>query len=720
MTKQTTIFCLIGILAALTPGVAIAQNDTTRTDFDDTAIVLPEFTIKDLTPCSKVKGDAIRTVVVGSMLAQAGSCVDVLNRIPSLKTDDDGVVEVLGRGTAEVYINGRKVQDLRELSRLQSDQIKTVDVVQNPGAQYAASVKAVVRITLKKPKGEGLSFVDKAGAAYRYGFAANNNLDLNYRVGGLDVTGSFWAGVDHTQEYFQENALVYKVGEHNYLGKSKQHAPFKWSGWSPQLSVNYTADDKHSFGAYYKFDRRPSQTTIGWLNTNSYEDGAYTELLESDIAQKITFSKHIFNAYYNGIIGNFGINFNFDGLFDVNDDTNATNETITDASGITKFRGVDNYTQSKNRFWATKLVFVHPVWKGNLLFGGEYSRNNRTDVYSVVSKESLPMVNTDTRINESVVSGFLEYDRQLGRVNAKVGVRYEYLSTGYYEFGIKQDDTSRSYGNWFPTIALNMSVGIAQLSLSYRRDIKRPDYGDLTSSTIYVNKYAYQTGNPYLKPTYSHTLLLNAAYRDFNFAVNYSHTKDVVTLVTEPYPGSDDPLLSIIHPVNTSKGYDKMVLNASYRPVIGVWHPMASVSWVMQNYKTLTADGTEKTMNHPLWLFVWNNDIELPVNFRLNAFVQFRTKGDYDNRRADAVSCNVGVGLQRDFDLKAMGKLTADLRCYDIFNTNKSEITMFGIRELTSFNPARRYFSLTVTWKFNEARSKYRGTGAGKEQRERM
>ncbi|WP_028910524.1 outer membrane beta-barrel family protein [Prevotella sp. AGR2160] len=494
----------------------------------------------------------------------------------------------------------------------------------------------------------------------------------------------------------------------------------KWRGWSPQIQVNYMIDENHSFGAYYKWDNHPWQNFSGWLNTESYEDDRYRELSESNIYQQTTFKKHIFNAYYNGKVGKLGIDFNVDGLFDSTSDPNGTEEHITDAEGNKTFRKVDNFTKSKNRFWATKLVLTYPIAKGTLTLGGEYSYNNRTDSYSYQSEQQLPVTNSDTRIRESMTAGFMEYGRNFGRLFAQAGVRYEYLYTGYFESGKRQDEMSRKYGDWFPTALLSMPLGKVQLSLSYRQDIMRPEYGNLTNSTIYINRYTYQTGNPYLRPAYSHVVVLNAAYKALNFVVNYSYTKDVATLVTEPYPGSDDPLLSIIHPVNTKDGYDKLVINPSFRPTIGKWHPLWSAGWILQNYKTLTASGKEMTMNRPFWQFVWNNDIELPADIRLNACLQLTTKGDYDNLRMTRTACNLGLGVQRDFALKALGKLTADLRCYDIFNTNKSGVTIYGIRELTSYNPSRRYFSLDITWKFNEARSKYRGTGAGQEQKARM
>ena len=99
---------------------------------------------------------------------------------------------------------------------------------------------------------------------------------------------------------------------------------------------------------------------------------------------------------------------------------------------------------------------------------------------------------------------------------------------------------------------------------------------------------------------------------------------------------------------------------------------------------------------------------------------QWLPKGDTNNFRITRSVFNSFVGVQRDISLRSLGSLTADLRCYDPFETAKDEGIIFGIRELTSKNPARRTFMLNLTWKFNEARSKYRGSGAGEKQKARM
>lgn len=684
------------------------------------ATLLGEVVVVSNLPKTRVKGEAMRTTIEGTILEKAGTAADAMKRVPSLEAERDGGVKVLGRGDAEVYINGRKVQDMNELSRLRSDQIEHVDVIQNPGARYAASTKAVVRIQLKKAQGEGFSFQDNLNGMYQYGYTIANNLDMNYRIGGLDLTASFWTGrYGHTKQ-LQDNELIYYVGPDHIKSVTTQEGKNIWKGWSPQLQVNYMFNENHSLGAFYKYDRHPGTDFSDMFYTDNYVNGNLTEHSESDIRQSDTFKKHIFNAYYNGKIGKLGIDFNVDGLFDKTETPGSTFETATLATGETTQRSIESNTRNGNDFWATKLIFSYPVWKGNLSLGGEYSHNHRTDAYSFTATDAVPVKATDTKINESSTAAFMEYGRLFGRVFAQVGLRYEHLKNDYYNFGVREDEVCRNYGDWFPTAVITMPVGNVQMSLSYRRDIQRPNYGSLTSSTIYINRYTYQSGNPYLKPTYTHSLVLNTAYKWMNLTLNYGRIKDCETMSTEPYPGADDPLVSLVRPINSTEAFDQLSINFVASPVIGCWHPQWSAFAVFQNYKTPCADGSILTLNHPYVNLVWQNGIELPKGFRLSAVMVWASRGDYNNFRLTKTRFNTSLGIQRDFSLGRLGTLTADLRCNDIFNTNKTGAVIYGIREISTYNPARRTFMLDLTWKFNAAGSKYRGSGAGEKQKARM
>ena len=698
---------------------------------EDTQI-LGEVVVKSQLPKTHAKGDAMRTTVAGTILEKAGTVSDALSKIPSLEAERDGAVKVLGRGDAEVYINGRRVQDVKELSRLRSDQIQHVDVVQNPGARYAAATKAVVRITLKKAQGEGISFQDNLSGIYQYDHTLTNNLDVNYRTGGLDITASFWAGrYGHTKS-LQENTLTYYAGPDKIEGVSTQESKNIWKGWSPQLQVNYMLDENHSFGAFYKYDRHPSGDFNSMFYTDSYENSIFKERSESHIIQEDMFTKHIFNAYYNGKVGRLSIDLNIDGLFDdTQSPGNTTEKTLpqplpvmegqgSGSVGDVSFRSIESNTVSSNNFWASKLIFGYPVWKGNLSLGGEYTYNHRTDAYDFKATDAVPVKTTDTEINEKSAAVFAEYGRQFGKVFAQVGLRYEHLRNDYFNFGKKEDEVCRDYGDWFPTAVISAPVGKVQLSLSYRRDIERPPYANLTSSTVYINRYTYQSGNPYLKPTYTHSVVLNTAYKWMNLTLNYGRIKDAITMSTEPYPGSTDPFISLVRPINSQEDYDRLTVIASARPTIGCWHPTWAVVAMFQNYKSPTATGEIITLSQPWFNGSWRNVIELPHDLRLNADIEWATKGEYNNFHITKPRFVGSLGLQKDFHLRRLGSLTADLRCIDIFNTNKTDAVIYGYRDLTAHNPARRTFSLDLTWKFNEARSKYRGSGAGDKQKARM
>ena len=141
---------------------------------------------------------------------------------------------------------------------------------------------------------------------------------------------------------------------------------------------------------------------------------------------------------------------------------------------------------------------------------------------------------------------------------------------------------------------------------------------------------------------------------------------------------------------------------------------------MFQNYKSPTATGEVATLSQPWFNGSWRNTFELPHALRLSADLEWATKGEYNNFRINKPRIIGCLSVQKDFNLHRLGSLTADLRCIDLFNTNKTDAVIFGYRELTSHNPARRTFMLDLTWKFNEARSKYRGSGAGDKQKARM
>ena len=150
--------------------------------------MLGEVVVKSSLPKTILKNGGMTTTVVGSVLEKAGTMEHLLDRIPNVSAQN-GSIKVFGRGEPVIYINGRQMRDKSELDRLHSDNIKSVEVITNPGARYAASTKAVIHITTKKIQGEGFGFDAKTTGEYdeKKNFGGFGQLNMNYRKNGLEL-----------------------------------------------------------------------------------------------------------------------------------------------------------------------------------------------------------------------------------------------------------------------------------------------------------------------------------------------------------------------------------------------------------------------------------------------------------------------------------------------------------------------------------------------------
>ena len=137
---------LVGYLdasQAVTLAGALMELPPIRMEED--TLLLGEAVVQAVMPKTKLTGEGLATSVRGSVLENAGTARDVLGKVPGLIKGQNGL-EVIGKGAPLVYINGHKLTDATELDRLQSNEIQSVEVITNPGAQYDATVRAVVRI----------------------------------------------------------------------------------------------------------------------------------------------------------------------------------------------------------------------------------------------------------------------------------------------------------------------------------------------------------------------------------------------------------------------------------------------------------------------------------------------------------------------------------------------------------------------------------------------
>lgn len=670
---------------------------------------LGEVVVKADLPKTRVKGDAMVTTVTGSVLETAGTGNDLLDKIPGLSADN-GSVNVFGSGEAEIYINGRKVRDGSELDRLSSDNIKRVEVLRNPGSRYDASVKAVVRIVTKKPQGEGFGFNNRAYAGYRYDWHLLDQFDFNYRKGGFDLGGMLF-GMDN--RYEDNKSLVQRT----YLDKTwEQNSvirhPYHARNVAAMLSMNYQFNENHIMGLRYDFDRDPQIKQTTNLETSVYKDNELEEKSDNNSFSNRIRNEHKVNAYYNGKIRDWSVDFNADGMWNDSKLPSFTEELVASADGTESIRTLNTLDKTENKLYAAKLVAERPLWSGNLSVGSEYSYSYIKNRYT--NEEGI-IDNNSNDINENAVSAFVEYARTFGKLRTQIGVRYEHLNSVYYKDEMKVDDQSRIYDNVFPSIALSYPAGNVQLMLSYAGNIDRPSYYKLSGGVAYANRYTYEGGNPLLRPAVSNVLSFNASWKWIYLNVNYIHSNDVQVKVSRAY-SETDPTISLLTYENVPDA-DKMNVMFSMSPTIGVWSPQFSAMYAQQWFMVDTPEG-RVNFNNPIGLFKWNNTFSLPEGFQLRLDMLVSTRGETETLRMLKPYGSVDVSVYKGF---MDDRLTFQLQANDLLDTSAPDVAMFsGNRVLSAFQESRRSFSITMRYKFNAAKSKYKGTGAGESQKSRM
>ena len=671
---------------------------------------LGEVVVKSSLPKTILKNGGMTTTVAGSVLEKAGTMEHLLDRIPKVSAQN-GSIEVFGRGEPVIYINGRQMRSRSELDRLQSDNIKSVEVITNPGARYAASTRAVIRITTKKIQGEGFGFDASTTGEYdeKKNFGGFGQLNMSYRKNGLEL-GAYAFGA---RQYQPDNK---DLQQKTYLDKTwNQKSEIRQVGiieaMNFRLDASYQLDANNSIGANFGFLRNPKQTWNGDMSSLILQDEELSENSDSHADffwQKNNLSS---NIYYVGKIGKLGIDFNTDWLWSKEYQNDVTKEQYQEVGMNAQSQTAHSLTNKDYHLLASKLVLSYPLLGGDLSLGGEYSNTHRTSKYQVVPTNLVS--DDDSRITESMTSSFLTYSRDFGNLSLEAGLRYEYIDFNYYEYGKYVPGQSKSYGNWFPSISLSMPVGKVQMQLSYATDIDRSPYHYLRSGIQYDNRYMYETGNPFLVSEISKNLNYELAYKWLTFDMTYSHTSHPIMSTVETY--KDNPAIGLMKPVN-GNSYNDVEASINLRPSFGIWYPSFTASVDKQWFDMETHDG--KSLNKPMASFRLDNTLNTKLGM-FTLMMSYITKGHEKNQYLYKPMFCTNISAYKAF-LK--DRLSFQLFIYDLFGTNDSHmIAHFGkIKEMVYDGLSTSKVSLTVRYKFNTTRSKYKGTGAGESQKNRM
>lgn len=661
-------------------------------------------TVKGYRPTYRMTGDGLLTSVENTALAHLGSAADVLEHLPLMQKSGKGELTVFGKGAPEIYINGRKIRHPNELNTLKSTDIKHVELITSPGARYDASVPAVVLIKTIAKRGDGFSFSTEATVEQQeHATNTDGELSMNYRRGGLDIFATLY----YTQgKYVTDNRMRQDIASdtlwHQALDNQYVQKELEIENTA---GVNYAIDDHNSVGAKYVVGLQPRKymsmdnTAIVTANGLPYDRIAATseEKTTSD-------PSHHVNTYYNGRLGATTIDLNVDFLYN----QSRLRSHALEQSEAHDSRTVDAENKLRNRLFAAKIVLGRQWLGGQLDFGAEYTNTRRNDDY-INPQHIVPT--SFSRLDEQRTSPFVQYKRMVkGLGQLTVGMRYESDRFDYYKNGQHVDGQSRHFSNIFPSLSWAFKTGGLQTQLAYTTRTQRPTYRELSNNVTYANRFLWNSGNPALRAAYIHDLSLQGMYRWLMFNISFTDIRHACIWDFQQVEHHPVSLLSRTN-ARSLKALKPAIILV---PKFGFYSPKLTMA---MNKQWFRHEG--QSYNNPIFVVTFDNNFKFSETLTGNILWSYQSKGHYQNVYLDIARSHLDLSVTK---LLCHDRLSICLAAKDIFKGQKdgnhlrSNVTTYY--QSNDYN--KRRLALTVRYSFNTARSKYKGTGAGMEEKARL
>ena len=681
--------------------------DTLQLKAESETKTMEGVTVTAQRPKMAIRNDALVTTIIGSSLAKAGSGNDVLKRIPLLN-GKEGSYSVIGRGAAVIYINNRKITDATEIERLNSSDIKDIEVITNPGARYDATVSAVIRIHTVRKVGDGFGFDVRTSAYYWENWDTYNQLNMYYRRNGLELTAGSAYNIDNS---LNKQTTTNKVQTANlWTNKWTSDSRFRNTNNNYTLSAAYEFNANHSVGARFFTNLLVGANNGSSIfSTDVLKNNVLFDHIESQISGNSTaIPNKSLSAYYVGKVGKIDIDFNTDYYYGRETEYRITTEQSANYAN----RTVTSAGIHTNKFFATKLVLSHPLFGGSLSVGNENTFTNHGQNY--VNQENV-VPSTASTIKERNNAFFFEYSRPTPIGQLMAGLRYEHVNSDYYDEGVYSPAHSRTYSQWFPSLTFATRIKEVGLQLSYSAKTSRPSYNQLGTNVAYMNRFTRQSGNPTLKPETLHNITLVSSWNWFTFVANYTQTHNKIMYWNEQ-ESTDENITNLRY--RNFKKFPALTLSLTAAPRMGVWSPQLTL-FCQKQWFDIERLGSKLDLSKPVWGIQWDNSFEFRHDWTAEANLKLTSKGMTENAKLTRNNCTFDFSVRKAF---LNNRLSVTVGVNDLFNRSANQLLLYtnNLSIDTKQELDSREFYVTLRYKFNTARSKYKGTGAGQSERKRF
>ena len=649
---------------------------------------------------------------------RGGSVSDVLDNVPSVSVDVEGVVSLRGNDNVRILINGKPsglvgLSGPEGLRQIPAESIEKVEVVTSPSARYdAAGTAGILNIILKKNELDGFngSIVVNGGIPKNFRGSAS----LNWRTEKVNIFTTTTVGDSESEggglfnsEYFNSTGPSSFSNERRNYDRGRKN-------FFTNLGLEYIVDDKTSLtvtGFYRKSDNNSLVSThIESINaTGTFNSERFENEVELDETKQFT--------------ANYTKKFDDKGHELVAEFQYETS-TEDEDSDITSAIPEEVFTAESQKRVLYQLDYVWPIDE-NTQFEIGYRGNFKTQVndYNVSIEENNVFVrNTDLSnilaYTENVNAAYTQFGKKIDKFSYLLGLRMEH-SNIIIDQRTTNVKVEKNYADWFPTVNLSYEMNEKEnVTLGFSRRIRRPRGWSLNPFPSRSSITFFRQGNPDLDPSYSNTFDLGYLKRwekfTFNGSVYFQKSTQNIERITEETgdlvevtANGSTTLVPALRSISVNLSENNRIgteFTLTYTPSRKV---RLSGNFNIFNSQTI-GDYAGKNFDAEIisWFSRINASVKLPGGFdtQLRAF--------YFGPRANAQTATKGVfslsGAINKTILKKKGTLS--LRASDLLNSRrrKSTTTSENFSTYTEFQWRIPSYVLTFTYKINESKASKR------------
>ncbi len=522
----------------------VSANETYElpVTMDTVSNLLQDVTVQSVKPFVQFENGKVVINVDASPTNIGTSVLDVLEKSPGVTVDRNGGISLKAKAGVLILIDGKQTYlsglDLNNLlSSMSSAQIDQIELITNPSARYDASGNAgIINIKTKKNKQKG--FNGNINTSYGQGrYPKNNNsIVMNYRNAKFNtfLNYSFILNKSYSDLYALR---TYVNSAGNVTSKLDQPSLFNGKGYNHTLKtgLDFYASKKTTVGIALTgmFTKRNgnSDATATWLNAAGGIDSSLTTNSTTDYRLK------------NGAV-NLNMKHNFNNKQDISIDIDWLHYDITNDLYFENDTATGNIIDASNgdipstlKILTGKIDYTHQLNKNGKFEAGWKSSHINTDNLAAYdyfdSSGWQPDYGKSNHFlyTENIHAAYASMEQEVNDFTMQLGLRYENTAYDANQLGnvLRKDSAfSRSYDGLFPNGFITWQADSSNsFTFTAGRRIDRPAFQSLNPFIFIINRYTYETGNPYFKPQFSWNLELTHQYKSFlTTTLSYSIIKD--------------------------------------------------------------------------------------------------------------------------------------------------------------------------------------------------